>query len=659
MRRRDGDSRSQFGHRADELGLSVNLHFPEDLLPPASTAVNTIPRVQQPSAVQAPYTAQAPVDEKEQIPRVQHPSTTTAATNSNSTARRSGRSRRKPNVYSNITETLNSDTVDHTVLEQLSIAGYRAYAAIPKKGKSVAQMTAITAEMTQLLQQKTFIPVPAHTLTAAQRAAIIPSMMLVQDKFKDDGPGKPKVFDKTKARLVAGGHKQPANSDVSAPTVRTESVLALAAIAAKDSMVFEARDIKGAYLHATLTNKELYMRLGRTVADICVKIDSEYAKHRQKDGTIYVHLQKALYGLRESGKLWHEHISATLSHIGFKRSSYDECVFYKNSVNGDVIATVTIHVDDLLKMSKCAETDMAYHDILQERYGDHTIQVGNELQYLGLHMHISPRERAVTLSQAAYVKDLLLHFKISKSAAAPAGKALYEADHAATKVPISDYKSKVMKLMYLATRTRPDILLPVSFLATRAEAPNKSDDEKLNRVLRYLHGTQDKGMRLQASSHQVSAWADASFGVHSDGKSHTGMIVTLGENHGAVVLAKSKKQTFVTRSSTEAEFIALDQVATYTVWLRNLLSEIGYHQQSSPVHQDNKSTIYKTHNNLGKKGNMRHLMNVKYHWLLEVIQEKQLTIQYTPTEDMIPDILTKPLTGPQFIKLRDQLLNTK
>ena len=113
----------------------------------------------------------------------------------------------------------------------------------------------------------------------------------------------------------------------------------------------------------------------------------------------------------------------------------------------------------------------------------------------------------------------------------------------------------VAKLLYLSKRVRPDISVAVSFLCTRVTKATAEDERKLDRVMKYLNGTKTAGVCLGGSEPlQVTAYIDASYGVHADGKSHSGLDITMG--HGPV-LCRSAKQKIVTKSSTESELVAV------------------------------------------------------------------------------------------------------
>ena len=74
------------------------------------------------------------------------------------------------------------------------------------------------------------------------------------------------------------------------------------------------------------------------------------------------------------------------------------------------------------------------------------------------------------------------------------------------------------------------------------------------------------------------------------------------------------------------------------------------------IYQDNMSTISMIKNGISKSNRTRH-MNIRYFWTKERVDMGELKIVYMPTDDMIADILTKPLQGDKFIALRRLLLN--
>ena len=178
---------------------------------------------------------------------------------------------------------------------------------------------------------------------------------------------------------------------------------------------------------------------------------------------------------------------------------------------------------------------------------------------------------------------------------------------------------------------------------------------KLARGLKYLNYTKDLGLTLGASSPvDVVTYTDASFAIHANMMSHTGTVITLG---GGPIFAKSSKQKLVTKSSTEAELVGLSDSATQVIWTRNFLAAQGYDMAPATIKQDNQSTLALAAKGRSTSERTRHV-NIRYFFVKDRVDSGELKLEYLPTADMVADILTKPLQGQTFIRLRDMLLNT-
>jgi hypothetical protein len=229
------------------------------------------------------------------------------------------------------------------------------------------------------------------------------------------------------------------------------------------------------------------------------------------------------------------------------------------------------------------------------------------------------------------------------------------ASESAVKVDTTEYASHLMMAMFLAKRTRIDILTPLSILATRMQSPDIADKKALEKVYRYLNKTKEFRLTYKPTSMELHYWSDASYALHRDKRGHTGIMVTLGYNN-APIYAKSGKQKLHTRSSTEAELVALDESVLHLLWLRQLLDFIGYPQQPAYVYQDNKSTIMVCETGQSRNGKLKH-MAVRYYFIHGQIEQNIVQIKYCESAEMVADILTKPLTGEIFNRLRNKALN--
>jgi hypothetical protein len=213
----------------------------------------------------------------------------------------------------------------------------------------------------------------------------------------------------------------------------------------------------------------------------------------------------------------------------------------------------------------------------------------------------------------------------------------------------------VAKFLYLAKRARPDVLLAVSFLATRVINPTIQDLSKLERLVYYLNGTKDLCLTLSViDGLKVHAYIDASHGSHPNFKGHTGGVITIGKG---AIHTKSAKQKLNSKSSSETELIGLSDYASQVIWTRHFLEAQGYTLEPITIFQDNQSTTMA----MVKRGrpvseSTRHIA-IRYYFIKHYVDNNEITLEYLPTEDMVADILTKPLQGALFRHLRSKLLN--
>jgi hypothetical protein len=137
-------------------------------------------------------------------------------------------------------------------------------------------------------------------------------------------------------------------------------------------------------------------------------------------------------------------------------------------------------------------------------------------------------------------------------------------------------------------------------------------------------------------------------------KSTTGALILLG---GSLIWGKSVKQSIVTKSSFEAELVALSDMASMVLWVSMFMGSLGYHLDVPIIYQDNQSTIRVATRGLSNNGNTKHI-DIRYCWIKEMLEQDALKIEFKKTDEMIADGCTKPLNGEKFYQyVRD--LNVK
>ena len=122
----------------------------------------------------------------------------------------------------------------------------------------------------------------------------------------------------------------------------------------------------------------------------------------------------------------------------------------------------------------------------------------------------------------------------------------------------------------------------------------------------------------------------------------------------APIYVKSGKQKIVTRSSTEAELVGISDSLSQILWSREFLLHQHLNIGPAVLYQDNMSTIFLSEKGRSTSERTRHI-KIRYFFIHHYIQTKEIVLQYLPTEDMIADLLTKPLHGSRFTTLGEIL----
>ena len=173
-------------------------------------------------------------------------------------------------------------------------------------------------------------------------------------------------------------------------------------------------------------------------------------------------------------------------------------------------------------------------------------------------------------------------------------------------------------------------------------------------MMRYLNGTQEKVLTLRAEIMSVIKWfVDASVAAHDDFKSHTGGVMMMGTRAGSSVCRKQKLNT---RSSTESELVAVDDVSTMVLWAKLFLEEQRYEVERNIIYQDNKSAILLETNGKKSSGKRTIALNIKYFFITDQVEKGNVQIEHCPATTMVGDFLTKPLQGHKFLEFRNMIL---
>ena len=260
------------------------------------------------------------------------------------------------------------------------------------------------------------------------------------------------------------------------------------------------------------------------------------------------------------------------------------------------------------------------------------------------------------LSQELYIDKLILKYNLSEanSVSTPSDPnvTLMKDDGISKSVNQSLYQSLIGSLLYAALGTRPDIHFAVSAVAKYSSKPNQSHLTAALRILRYLKKTKHLILWYEQNDDKVVGFSDADYARDVDDRHSTsGYVFILGS--GAISWY-SGKQRGVTTSTAQAEYVALSHTTKEAVFLRQLLSELeGTDYGPVSVQEDNQAAIAIAKNPVFYS-KTKHI-DISYHYTREAIVDRQIVLQYCNTDDMIADILTKPLVRSRFEKLCSRL----
>ena len=233
-----------------------------------------------------------------------------------------------------------------------------------------------------------------------------------------------------------------------------------------------------------------------------------------------------------------QHLTRTLENLGFTQLRYDKHVFvHRSGQKADCI--VCVHVDDLLVVDINGNFKKRLVEGLTANYGKITTAEGTDLTYLGVQIQVEPGR--IQLNQAKLIRALEYR-EATRRAGTPASQDILRKDDGTPARDPAAFRSTLMKILYVATKTRFDVLFATNVLAGRQHCCSAADEEHLTQLVKYLKETAAWNYVIQPKDSVLSISADASFACHTDGRGHTGFVCRVG---GATVFARSVKQRLV------------------------------------------------------------------------------------------------------------------
>jgi hypothetical protein len=264
-------------------------------------------------------------------------------------------------------------------------------------------------------------------------------------------------------------------------------------------------------------------------------------------------------------------------------------------------------------------------------------------------MQLELREEGTIIDMSFYAKQLL-EGKDFKEASSPSTKRTFEVDEGGPLLDDEEKKyfhSTVAKLLFMAKRARPDLLTEISFLCTWVQGATQQDMGKLERVLGYVRATQEQVMVLHAQTMQnIRAYVDAEFVLHSYSKSHTGVMVYVGET---LVYVSSKKQKCMSKSPAEAELIGLTDNLGFVELFQEFAEFLTGKKVNVPIIFQDCSTVVTLVMKGGSIVRTKHLC-ARMNLGKEMVDHERVHVVYIKAAEMKADGFSKPFDPAEFRK---------
>ncbi len=405
-------------------------------------------------------------------------------------------------------------------------------------------------------------------------------------------------------------------------------------------------NVKSAYLNGKLTDDEkVYMRPA-----------PGYPPPGFKSNQV-LKLVKTLYGLKQSGRRWYQHLVWILcNNLGYSQCDVDQAVFFKR--NDGELTVIVVHVKD------CTIALTSLKEIVALKKGmGRFVEVTDlgELHWiLGIEVKHNRELRELYLSQHSYLDTILrwYNFDDLKPVSIPMDPNIKLSSSqcpstAAEVARMCDvlYIKAVGSLMWAMLGTRPDIAFAVQTVSRFSQNPGLAHWEAVKRIYRYLKGTRDLWLRYGGKEKKLEGYVDADGSMAEDRHAITGYAFLL---NGGTVSWASKRQEIVSLSTTESEYVAATHGTKEAMWLRSLIAQVfSPIKDATTVYSDNQSAIALSQDHQ-YYARTKHI-DVRFHFIRWVISEGTIQLVYCPTNAMVADALTKVLPSAKVKHFANEL----
>jgi hypothetical protein len=316
---------------------------------------------------------------------------------------------------------------------------------------------------------------------------------------------------------------------------------------------------------------------------------------------------------------------------------------------------ILVYVDDMLVACIRTATSSDVKGKLLTAFDGRDL--GPVKSFLGIHITRVRANRLITLDQTSSILDLASAYGLRnakpKSTPMDPGMKLTRSEGVSLQPGEVPFASLIGSMMYIVMCTRPDAAFSLSGLARFMSQPTSVTWGAAKGVLRYLVSTADLKLCFSGSSSstKLSFYTDADYAACPDTrKSVSGYVCIL---NGGAVSWSSKKQSTVTLSTTESEYVAAASAVKEVLWFRTLATDLDLNIPKFVIFGDNQAMLQLAKNPI-LSARSKHI-DIVYHFVRERVASGDVSFTYIPTDKMLADIFTKCLPKIKHEKMRSAL----
>ncbi|CAE7888738.1 RE1 [Symbiodinium microadriaticum] len=485
----------------------------------------------------------------------------------------------------------------------------------------------------------------------AQGMVVLPGKAVFTAKPPSEQPTEGQEKFRRKCRIVVCGNYLPSDkANVYASGTSADGLRLSVAFTVMKRWRAAATDISNAFTLAPMPGDKLF---GMTPPTIVM------AAGGAAPGETWI-IERVLYGLREAPRWWgvfrNDRFMKAKIQLGEKFLIFESLETEENiwriMYEGDpeLQGILLIYVDDLLILSVTEIIETVYKWLVAEWKCSELQWMDQEhLRFLGVELR--PMGEGIHVSQAGYIRDLLRQHAVEEKKMAltvPCTRDWLQDEDTDDDLPQAEEaiirlaQKATGEILWLSTRSRPELAHPVACMAARATRNPTKTLEIAKRVLNYLARTVEFGLHyVRDEESMLTVYSDASY-APGGGRSF-GCI--MAQVCGMPVCWRASKQPVITLSVAEAELYEAVSAVQLGLGVASLLYELG---QRPVMHlKIDNSAAQGLASEAPGSWKTRHL-RLRARFLRQETAAQRLTISHVPGELQKADLGTKSFDVPKF-----------